>query len=105
MKTSKLERERNARFLTGRGKRNLKHRTTRETDTFAVRCLLTSFSLGFVSYLSLVFATIPRWLGLSRDAWLTITLAAFAGALAFLFKALAVFGQSDASKSDGSSDE
>jgi hypothetical protein len=105
MKSSKLERERNARFLTGRGKRNLKHRTTRETDSFAARCLLISFWLGFVSYVSLAFATIPRWLGLTRDAWLTITLAAFGGALSLLFKALPVFGQSDASKSNESSDE
>ena len=105
MKTSKLERERNVRFLTGRGKGNLTHRTAGETDTFAVRCLLTSFCLGFVSYLCLVFAIIPRWLGLTRDAWLTITLTAFAAALAFLFKALAIFGQSDASKSNESSYE
>jgi hypothetical protein len=102
VKTSKLERERNARFLTGRGKRNLKRPTIQETDTFAARRLLMSFCLGFASYLSLVFATIPRWIGLTRDAWLTITVAAFAGALAFLLKALTVFGQSDASKSDES---
>jgi hypothetical protein len=105
MKISKLERERNARFLTGRGKGNLKHRTTRETDTLAARCLLTSFWLAFVAYLCLVFATIPRWPGLTRDAGLTISLALFAGAFAFLLKVLVIFKQSHVSKSDESSDE
>jgi hypothetical protein len=70
----------------GRGGR--KRRTILEAEALATRRLLIALWLGFGSFVTLVFMTIPQWTGLTLYVWLTITLVTFAGAVAFLVRAL-----------------
>jgi hypothetical protein len=100
LRTSKLERERNPYFLTGRGERKLKRLTMQEADTLGFQQLLISLGLGFASYVAVVFTTIMHWTNVSRDSWLAIALVLFGCALVFLCKALATFRIDRSSGSD-----
>jgi hypothetical protein len=62
-----------------------------KADGLAARRLLITLWLGFGSYVAALFLIIPEYTGLARDAWLTVTLGTFAGAVAGLFRALAAF--------------
>jgi hypothetical protein len=67
-------------------------------DISAVRRLLTSLWLGFASYVASLFLIIPEWTGLTRDAWLIVTLVTLIGAVGFLFGTLAAFAPAQGSE-------
>ena len=65
--------------------------TILKVDGLAVWRLLINLWPGFGSYAASLFLIIPAWTGLTRGAWLTVTLVSFADAVAFLFGTLAAF--------------